>query len=1002
MIAEAAQLTKQSANLLQELHVSGKNDNSNKLTPLNTLKTMFDDQLLPTYEMVDYVESVTNLCSHRSQEVRTLADEVLESIINKISPNSVGLVLNKLFECLKLEKNWKTRTSALQTIGKLTDIMPVQISLYLPVIVPELSNCVSDPKLDVKNAAFKSMTMCCDIVGNKDIEHMTEHIIKAIQNPSEINDLIHELASVVFIQSVTSSALAIVVPLLNRGLSASLTATRRQSAVIIENMSKLVDDPLDALPFLPKLLPTLIDAHDRMSNPEAASVLERSLDHLIKLNNKCKHLKSHAINVTKISEILQTKGEFGDLLMYLSYIIDSLTKQKDFTEESWNEISEILINHTDQAAELTQLLSKEIKEFVKIPDEDNDDDAELLCNCQFTLAYGTKILLHNTTLKLRRGKKYALIAKAQGGKSTFMRSIANNSLEGFPDQDTVRTVFMKSDIIGELSHLDCIDYVMQNENLKHMTRDEVINALNTVGFTDTSPAKPTSEVGRLSGGWRCKLGLITALLQHPDVLLLDNPSSHLDVENVIYVKNYINSLKDVTCIMTSNDVPFLRDCCTNVLQIDNLKLHQYSGGIDGFIEKNADCKEYFSMKETSMEFSFPKPSEIQGVKSKSKALMKMSDVTFTYPTNTVPTVFNINLYVSMVSKIAVVGKNGGGKSTTIKLLIGELEPQSGKVDRNPNGRVAYISQHSFEQINRHLDKTANEYIRYRFSTGDDKESIEKVEIVLTPEEEKLQGETFEYSWKDDEDGSIKKAKKRVTRILENRKEVRGSGYEYEVKCADGTEMYMSGQVLSKQGWTKHLKALDVKIAQLAGRYIRTLTSSNVESHLAECGLPAEKATHTRLSSLSDSEKCMAVIGACTWAQPHILVFDEPTNYLSNDLLNGFAKGLLKFEGGYVIISHNNEFTKQVCKTEWHMEDGRLVITGEDEQNWMDKQTDKANSAEKQTHNIDALGNVTEIKQKKILSKRDIKQKIKDVSKKIKSGMDLDDDDFEFATEHKLV
>lgn len=76
---------------------------------------------------------------------------------------------------------------------------------------------------------------------------------------------------------------------------------------------------------------------------------------------------------------------------------------------------------------------------------------------------------------------------------------------------------------------------------------------------------------------------------------------------------------------------------------------------------------YFNMKETKLKFKFPQPGPIEGVKSRSKALMKMSHCDFTYPGNTVPTLFDITIQVSMASRVGCVGENGAGKSTMIKV-----------------------------------------------------------------------------------------------------------------------------------------------------------------------------------------------------------------------------------------------------------------------------------------------------------------------------------------------
>merc|ERR1712137_1102459 len=113
---------------------------------------------------------------------------------------------------------------------------------------------------------------------------------------------------------------------------------------------------------------------------------------------------------------------------------------------------------------------------------------------------------------------------------------------------------------------------------------EVRSVLASVGFTEDGKAKPDHAVSTLSGGWRMKLALARAMLQQADILLLDEPTNHLDVINVAWVKNYLNSLKDVTSIIVSHDSGLLNDCCTNMLQIENLKLHAFKGNLDEFVK----------------------------------------------------------------------------------------------------------------------------------------------------------------------------------------------------------------------------------------------------------------------------------------------------------------------------------------------------------------------------------------------------------------------------------
>ena len=842
---------------------------------------------------------------------------------------------------------------------------------------------MSETKKEVSGAALHAMTSACDVIGNRDIEHMTGKIVRSITNPEDVPEIMHALAGVTFVQSVQSPALAMVVPLLIRGLRSKLTATRRQSAVIIDNMSKLVDDPNDAAPFLPTLMPALAFAADAMSDPEARAVAERASFQLSRLNTECEKNKAflkkaeESVVLAAIKTKVPAAGLDEVMLNHISGICCSLMCLRKFDESNWAEVVAqlALMVGAPAAATAVAALRPECKDMVKFipPQDEDDDDAEELCNCQFTLAYGTKILLHNTTMRLKRGAKYGLLGGNDSGKTTLMRSIANGSVEGFPDPSTVRTVFVEADILGELSHLSCVDYVMQDERLKELPREEVLTIMATVGFTEDGKAKPHHAVSTLSGGWRMKLAMARAMLQKADILLLDEPTNHLDVINVAWVKNYINSLRTVTCIMVSHDSAFLNECCTDILHIERLKLRHVRGNLDKFMQANPEARAFFNIRESKLKFKFPQPGPIEGVKSRSKALMKMVKCDFTYPGNTVPTLFDITIQVSMASRVGCVGENGAGKSTMIKVLTGEVVPQTGDVWMHPNARVAYVAQHAFHHIEQHLSKTPNEYIRWRYANGEDKESLVKTSMVATDEEAALQKEPFEVIWKDD-DGKQFKANKVVTELVGARRENKQKEYEYEVKYRDGSEGFLTFKTLDRRGWGKATKAIDARIAQRSGLYVRTLSSANVEKHLGDCGLDAEFATHYRMSALSGGQKVKVVMAASMWNQPHILILDEPTNYLDRESLGALANAIADFEGGVVIISHNNEFVSTLCPEEWVMDAGHLTTKGE--VGWMNRQDDKISDQAVITEMTDASGNTSEVKVKKTLSKRDEKAMLK--------------------------
>lgn len=958
--------------------------------------------------LIHILPAILLAAGHRQKFIRDDATITIKTICENISANSTSEVMSHLLTAAAQGQPWQTRVIALNIIADLANHAPEQLGILLPEIIPQLTEHMCDVKKEVKEAASIALHSACEVIGNRDIERMTVHIVRSITKPEEVSEIMHKLAGVTFVQSVNSSALAMVVPLLIRGLTCRSNATKRQSAVIIDNMSKLIDNAIDAAPFLPRLLPALSKSADAMSDPEARSVIERALGQLNKLSISCEEAKKTAkcADLTLVTTLLKGKsvlmGVDRAIIGHMAQVLCSLMRLRKFENSDWEEVSDSFAAWIDRDASiaLVKELNIECNEMLKPLDAvDDDNDAEELCNCVFTLAYGTKILLHNTNMKLKRGRKYGLLGSNDSGKTTLMRSIANGSVEGFPDSSEVRTVFVEADILGELSHLSCVEYIMSDTRLTHLSQDNVLEVMATVGFTNSGKANPSHPVSTLSGGWRMKLAMARAMLQNADILLLDEPTNHLDVINVAWVKSYINSLTNVTCIMVSHDTGFLNDCCTDIIEIERLKLNQYHGNLTNFLALNPSAQQYFSIKESKLSFTFPQPGPIEGVKSKSKALMKISHSDFTYPGNERPTLFDITIQVSMASRVGCVGENGAGKSTMIKVLTGELVPQTGEVWRHSNARVAYVAQHAFHHIEDHLDKTPNEYIRWRYANGEDKETLVKTSMVYTDDELKTQKEVFEFIVKD-ETGKITKLKKCVLSLSGQRRENKQKEYEYEVTWkGETTEGWCGAKQLIRQGWDKAMKAADAKIAQRAGVYIRTLSSANVEKHLADCGLEAEFGTHYRISALSGGQKVKVVLAACMWSQPHILILDEPTNYLDRASLGALAKAIESFEGGVVIISHNNEFVKTLCPEEWVMDSGHLTTRGE--AGWMERQDDKISDAAVITSMTDNMGNVSEIKLKKTLSKRDEKAVARNIKKKIKAGMELDDDEYELANTLEL-
>jgi elongation factor 3 len=113
-----------------------------------------------------------------------------------------------------------------------------------------------------------------------------------------------------------------------------------------------------------------------------------------------------------------------------------------------------------------------------------------------------------------------------------------------------------------------------------------------------------------------------------------------------------------------------------------------------------------------------------------------------------------------------------------------------------------------------------------------------------------------------------------------------------------------------------------------------LVRKEIEAHCAHFGLDAELISHSRMLGLSGGQRVKVVLAACSWQRPHLIVLDEPTNYLDRDSLGALSKALKAFEGGVIIITHSAEFTKDLTEEVWAVVDGKMTPSGH---NWVQGQ-----------------------------------------------------------------
>jgi len=936
----------------------------------------------------------------KATPVRTTAVEAVRTYVANMNPWATALVLPALLHEIQTAGKWQIKTGSLVAVNQLVKSAPLQMARLMPTIVPVLAEAIWDTKTDVKKAARDTLTKATALVSNKDIERFIPALIKALINPvEEVPATISLLSATTFVTEVDSATLSLMVPLLSRGLSEKLTSIKRKVAVIVDNMAKLVDSPVTVRPFLPKLLPGLIKVETAMADPEARAVVNRAIATLRSIGEvpegdgtdlpPLKFAEERALAHSLVA-IYKAKGAAvspGNVdTMYAANLACNLVNAKNFDVPEWDTLAPYLafITATPDAIEVAR--DWVVKSATEGEDDhahaEDEEEGEDLCNCQFSLAYGAKILLNTATLRLKRGHRYGLCGKNGTGKSTLMRAITNGQVEGFPSPEEVRTFYVEHDIDGSDEDTTVLEWVASDTRLQ-ATREEIIEALASVGFSDD---RQEQSIGALSGGWKMKLALARAMLFKADILLLDEPTNHLDVVNVAWLENYLTSLTTCTSIIVSHDSGFLNHTITDVLHINRFKIRRYRGNLEAFVKAVPEAKSYYTLEAAEdYKFKLPDPPLLDGVKTKEKSLLKMRSVGFQYPTSKVQQLYDISLQVSLSSRVAVLGPNGSGKSTLVKLLIGDMEPnKGGEIWKHPNLVIGYVAQHAFHHIDNHLDKTALEYMLWRYQTGEDLEELGKASRIISEEEAQKM-----------KDGSvivIEGVKRLIDEII-NRKKLKQS-YEYEVSLkgmSSSENIWLPRDDLIKRGFEKKVLEVDTREAQRLG-LLRPLVRREIEKHFADFGLDSEFVSHNTMRGLSGGQKVKIVLGAATWRRPHVICLDEPTNYLDRESLAALIEALKAFEGGVLIITHNRDFSESICSEVWAMRDGHLEASGH---NWVEGQgsgarIDKAAGEEEVQY--DAMGNKIENKKKKKMTAAEARKAKKDRMARRKRGEEVFTDD----------
>jgi len=386
----------------------------------------------------------------------------------------------------------------------------------------------------------------------------------------------------------------------------------------------------------------------------------------------------------------------------------------------------------------------------------------MLTLSELSIRIGGRVLIENASVQLPERGRVGLVGRNGTGKSTLLKAILGEiglesgairhrsnarigtvaqeapSGEQTPLEHVLAAHTERSALLAELETVSdgtriAAIHDRLNDIDAHSAPARVARILAGLGFDDAAQSRP---LGTFSGGWRMRVALAAGLFSEPDFLLLDEPTNHLDLEASIWLEGFLARYPN-GLLLVSHDRDLLNRVADGILHLDHQRLTYYTGNFERFErtrrEKLAQQQAMFERQQTERKhiqafvdrFRY-KASKARQAQSRLKMLERMEPIaavsgertaTFEFPkpeelappifvlerasvgySKDTPILRGLDVRIDMDDRIALLGANGNGKTTFLRLLAGELSPMDGEVRRTSKLDVGYFAQDQFDQL----------------------------------------------------------------------------------------------------------------------------------------------------------------------------------------------------------------------------------------------------------------------------------------------------------------